>query len=123
MTNSNPSHDVLRELETELLPKILWQVHQNGRWFDSPIMDKDRNILPKEKLAEYGMDVQEAAHQIMSLIEPSINAHTEEKVREARNDMYQDLISEASIYYEQGHTFDYEKAMKAYVTNKGKGDK
>lgn len=34
---------------------------------------------------------------------------------EAVDDMYQNLSSEASIYHEQGHTYNYEVAMKSYV--------
>lgn len=44
----------------EEINRILWAVHQNGVWYASPIMDRERNILPPEKLARYGMDVQEA---------------------------------------------------------------
>ena len=68
------------ELETELLPKILWEVYQNGKWFVSPILDKDKKVLPKEKLAEYGMDVQEASHHIMSLFDTYLDQQIAEEL-------------------------------------------
>lgn len=52
----------------ENLNKTLWKVHQNGIWFRSPILDDNKKVLPPEKLARYGMDVQEAEYAILQLV-------------------------------------------------------